>query len=180
MSNSENLRDLPPTPQIHEIIKELRSAWRARRAIVPIVGAGLSADSGVPIIRSVVRYFGKFSQFLKKRAYLPTRQQVFGESDPLRDLGERFVREPRLFVEHFGWPDRFQLNQDLLQLLEDDKRDPSFEFGLGTQKHNLVAQSVLHGLRDALKQINRIRPTNTRRGGERAAGPMSSSWDKGW
>jgi hypothetical protein len=26
----------------------------------------------------------------------------------------------------------------------------------------------------------RIRPTNTRRGGERAAGPMSSSWDKGW
>lgn len=137
-------------PQIQAIIGQLRIAWYSRRSIVPIVGAGLSVDSGIPILRSVVRYFGKFHQYLKTRSYLPQNQE-FREMNPLNALGKRFEAEPRLFVEHFGWPDRFELNQDLLYQLEQSARNPETA---SVGPPNRVAESVLLGLKGALQQIN--------------------------
>src|SRR5690349_14701703 len=93
----------------------LRSAWRGGRSIIPIVGAGLSADSGIPTITSVVRYFAKFQQFLNHRAFLPRLQGPGKLEAWVRELGD----QPWKYVQGCGWPDRYDLNQDLLLRLEE-------------------------------------------------------------
>src|SRR4051794_10416660 len=98
----------------------LKNAWYAGRPIVPIVGAGLSADSGYPVIASIVRYFGKLHQYIKFRGFLPENPIEGG--DPLNGLFDVYRRKPWKYIEHFGWPDRFQLNQDLLAQLQEQKR----------------------------------------------------------
>jgi len=141
-------------PQIDVIIDHLRDARRKRRAVVPIVGAGLSADSGFPVLSSIMRYFGKFQQYLEKRAYLPilNPDQKMSIGDPLEAIHEDFQRRPRLFVEHFGWPNRFELNQDLLNLLERQKTNLKGELQLNPPE--TVTRAVGMGLQNTLDRIN--------------------------
>ncbi len=125
-----------------KVMDAVRTAWYAGRPIVPIVGAGLSADSGFPVLSSVTRYFGKFKSYVSSRAYLfPTDKR-----DPLEALALQYDDAPWRFVEDFGWPDRFQLNQDLLTYLNGtgDRATPS----------KVVEQSVRDGLDAVLRHIN--------------------------
>jgi hypothetical protein len=46
-----------PLMPIHNIVEQIREAWSKGKRIVPIVGAGLSADSGIPVIASLMRFF---------------------------------------------------------------------------------------------------------------------------
>ncbi|MDB5309239.1 MAG: hypothetical protein JWO38_3441 [Gemmataceae bacterium] len=128
---------------LHSIITAIREAWYGGRRIVPIVGAGLSVDSGIPIIQSLLRYFCKFQQYLEKAAYLPP-----GENLPkiLRDKTAEFRDSPWEYVRAFGWPDRYELNQNLLIRLE--------------QQHGrrcdqaLIESSVRDGLSNILQKTN--------------------------
>lgn len=111
------MSDSPCRPDgIQSFIHGIRTAWYAGRRVVPLVGAGLSADSGIPVIRSLVRYFCKFHQYIHHRAYLPAPRGAPG--DPLAPFAARYQTEPWKYVSQFGWPDRFDLNQDLLAVLE--------------------------------------------------------------
>ena len=123
---------------IFTIIERIRTTWQSGHRIVPIVGAGLSVDSGVPIVSSLMRYLAKFDRYLEHSVYLPFR----GAEDtvrPLESYESTFRRDPSEFVQSFGWPDRFDLNQHLLASLErrsragpkGDGRDD--EFGLDSQ-----------------------------------------------
>lgn len=42
----------------------IRDAWKQGRNIVPVLGAGASADAGVPPIRSLVEYLAHLQVFL--------------------------------------------------------------------------------------------------------------------
>ena len=90
----------------------LVKAHRSGRPIIPVVGAGISADSGFPVLVSIVRYFGKIRLLLKRQLWL--RRADRSDEDPLRDLQEKYLAEPWKYVRDFGWPDRFQLNADIL------------------------------------------------------------------
>src|SRR4051812_5563939 len=104
---------------IKEFAHALKKAREKHRQIVPIVGAGLSADSGFPVITAIVRYFGKLYSYIEQRG--PLRRGDVPKIKHLEDLFEVYKEKPWRFVEDFGWPDRFQLNQDLYaSLLEDD------------------------------------------------------------
>jgi SIR2-like domain len=140
---TETIREALMNNDIDKLISAIRHAWHSNRSIVPIVGAGFSADSGIPIIRSVVRYFGKFQQFLTHRAYLPC-PGGFLNHDPFHRLASMYQREPWKYVEHFGWPNRFQLNQDLLRLLGNSPDDETTS----------VADQVRVGLNFVVRGIN--------------------------
>src|SRR5262249_45563388 len=125
------------TPSIEDLARELRKAWQAGRTIVPIVGAGLSADSGFPVINSVVRYFGKLHQYIAHRVSLPPPPEATGtgqEGDPLAERAGLYRTRPWRFIEDFGWPDRFQLNQELLARFTPNPE----QFGLRGPEGNLV------------------------------------------
>lgn len=136
---------------LHRVFQSVRIAWYANRAIVPVVGAGLSADAGIPIIRSVVRYFGKFHQFLDHRAYLPpiavNGHTPFRGGDPLEPLKHYYLLQPWQYVAHFGWPDRFQLTQDLQHFLD---CLPLTKGG----EDSAVASEVCKGLNGTLERLN--------------------------
>lgn len=122
---------------VEEIANDIRQAWKAGREIVPVVGAGISADSGIPVVTSVVRYFGKLQQYIWHRAYLPPSWE--NEEDILQKA-QVYRDAPWKFIQHFGWLDRFQLNQDLL-----DGRPPSGE---------VIEESVREGLKAVLDRLN--------------------------
>lgn len=106
-----------PTPQHNDIVavaEALREAWYSNRPIVPIVGAGLSADSGFPVIRSVVRYLAKLYAGTDRGA--PFARVRFRGVEWLREMiSGRYREKPWYYVTDFGWPDRFELQQDLLR-----------------------------------------------------------------
>ena len=135
---------------ISDAIPQIRSAWQNNRMIVPLIGAGISADSGIPIVRSIVRYFGKFQQMIEHKAYLV---RGTGDAKALVDakIGH-FTQRPWDFVKRFGWPDRFQLNQDLLALTE--------ECGGKDGIPATVGEAARTGIERALKHINPLGEAN--------------------
>ena len=54
-SDHENASEVPSVT-IKEFAHALKKARETNRQIVPIVGAGLSADSGFPVITATCRY----------------------------------------------------------------------------------------------------------------------------
>ncbi len=132
---------------IQSVIQGIREAWQSGRRIVPVVGAGLSADSGIPVIRSILRYFCKFQQYIQHRAYLPLPK---GKAiDPLERFAVRFRTEPWRYVAQLGWPDRFDLNQDLLAVLETEAEGEA-----PVETRPLVAAAVRTAYEAILKDMN--------------------------
>jgi NAD-dependent SIR2 family protein deacetylase len=116
--NEELMTDSTSVPQevlqsvtVKQFALALKEARKSHRQIVPIVGAGLSADSGFPVITAIVRYFGKLYQYIEQRG--PLRRTGVPEISYLENLFKEYKEKPWRFVEDFGWPDRFQLTEDL-------------------------------------------------------------------
>lgn len=97
------------TYESHVALAEaVRAAHYGHRQIVPIIGAGLSADSGFPIVASIVRYLAKLQLMVQKLS------GKFQFDQPMQSyLDGRFVH-PVKYIKDFGWPDRYALNQDLV------------------------------------------------------------------
>lgn len=133
------------------VIKAIRDAWYGGRRIVPILGAGLSADSGIPVISSLNRYFGKLKSYLKARVYLPPPPRRGASpadrerADLFADRARSYDEEPWRYVTEVGWPDRFDLNQELLASLE--QTHPG-------DKRPLVSDAEGEGRRDILAAID--------------------------
>jgi hypothetical protein len=112
-------------PDLDAFIESLDQASKEGRPIIPIIGAGLSADSGLPVITSVVRYFGKLDAYLKEGGYLPPKAKGAERPEKHEKIIKHYYQNPWLYIEHFGWPDRFVLNQELWQILENDDPEES-------------------------------------------------------
>lgn len=126
----------------------LKEARKTNRQVVPIVGAGLSADCGFPIVTAIVRYFGKLQQYIAEQIPLPTHKSQSDDKISYPDeLFVEYKKNPWKFVEDFGWPDRFQLNQDLYLYLSDSKKKP---------RERLVENAVRAGLDAVLDDVNRV------------------------
>lgn len=93
------------------IIENIRKAWYDGRPIVPIVGAGFSADSGYPVLRSINRYLARFKIAMDKDLLIPPfATDKFRESLILSTFDSK---HPLSIIESIGWPDRFWLNQTI-------------------------------------------------------------------
>lgn len=109
----------PSTHSVEDLAKALKKARENGQQVVPIVGAGLSADCGFPIIAAVVRYLGRLYH------YIGLRGPVYDYSDQedlamdiFKEHFDRYKLRPWKFLEDFGWPDWFQLNEDLFWKFE--------------------------------------------------------------
>lgn len=100
---------------VGELVAELLREIDQGRSIIPIVGAGISADSGFPVLESVVRYFGKLRNYIQEKKWLPVDNA--GRDDPLQDLREIYKKDNWKYVRDFGWPDRFRLTEDIVMAM---------------------------------------------------------------
>src|SRR5205823_4728411 len=88
-----------------------------RRQIVPLVGAGFSAEAGVPTTEGIVRYLAQLHGYVQDEAYLPLRRdddRDRGSSTGLSVL-RRLVapyRDEALYVREHGWPNYYHLYQN--------------------------------------------------------------------
>lgn len=101
-----------------EVIKKIKEAWENGHTLVPLLGAGISVDSGMPLVDSIMLYLVMIRQYVKLRAYRPQYEAV-----PYGDIDEEYQRHPIHYIRHYGWPDRFQLRHELM--LQYSKIDPS-------------------------------------------------------
>ena len=129
-------------PSVEALAKALKTARERGQQVVPMIGAGLSADCGFPVITAVVRYFGKLYKYIKLRGPLYDYSRV---NDPAADIFDRrfevYEAEPWRFLDDFGWPDLFQLNEDLLTKLRD------------RNENQLVKETIDDAVRDGLDSI---------------------------
>jgi SIR2-like domain len=102
--------------EIEEAVQKIGRARHAGRPIVPLIGGGISAESGIPTIFSLVRYFAAFRYYVDQGCYLPENWLLLKEH-PLsgRQIDYRASRTD--YVDDFGWPDPCQLRQSLRRVL---------------------------------------------------------------
>lgn len=109
---------------IDEIVKGVRIG----RPVVPLVGAGISIEAGVPSLSEVTRYLAKTKAYLRHQIYQHrspekvSRYKILKGSDPLPP----FRVKPREFLREFGWPDPHELNSGLWHWLWEEA--PSYDF----------------------------------------------------
>jgi hypothetical protein len=94
-----------------QIIDHVRQAWRDGRGIVPVLGGGLSAEAGVPTLEGLVSYLARLRLYVHERVYLPECDAH--ELDVVGAAADRYRHNPSHFVQEHGWPDLFQLNEEL-------------------------------------------------------------------
>jgi hypothetical protein len=100
----------------NDVLEKIRTAWYDGKPIVPIIGAGFSADSGYPILNSICRYLARFRYALREGLLLPFTDKsginVAPKLQPLlQAITNKGCEEPFHYIEQFGWPNRFDLNQ---------------------------------------------------------------------
>lgn len=92
---------------------------------MPVIGAGLSADAGVPTLAAVVRYIGAVHALFTHALYLPASPSHLDPADPLFTLIRNHYgdRLDRFLLDH-GWPDRFVLQHILGLALQEAQHTP--------------------------------------------------------
>jgi hypothetical protein len=98
-------------------IQHLLDAYYAGRPIVPLVGAGISAEAGFPPTSALVRYLAKVRNFLDEQLFLPP-------GDRGKDRKGGLYHDRKSHLRLVGWPEPFQLN-DVLWDWERIEGDPS-------------------------------------------------------
>ena len=119
----------------HEIIGIIREAWYDGQSVVPLIGAGFSADSGFPILQSISRYLARFKIAMDKDLLLPSFAK--DESEFRKNLlhSKSANDHPLSIIESIGWPDRFWLNQTVATLLSKD-------WDKKQSRHNHIEQQI--------------------------------------
>jgi len=87
-----------------KLIQDLNHLSRDGRSIVPLLGAGISIEAGIPSLEALTRYLAKVQLYIRKRLYRPA-EELDGSTNE--------EREPSEYIRDFGWPDRNQLEADL-------------------------------------------------------------------
>ncbi|MEZ6143211.1 MAG: SIR2 family protein [Zavarzinella sp.] len=103
-----------------KVVDQIREAWYSKRPIVPIVGAGLSAASGFPVLKSIVHYLA--SIYAISEEYCPFQGKKMLPKEMKEKIKERYFKKTWNLIEDYGWPDRFFLYQELSRILKQDSK----------------------------------------------------------
>lgn len=119
----------------HEIIGHIRKAWYDGQSVVPLIGAGFSADSGFPILQSISRYLARFKIAMENELLLPTFAKDESKFRENLLYSKSAQDHPLSIIESIGWPDRFWLNQTVATLLSKD-------WDRKQSRHNHIEQQI--------------------------------------
>lgn len=120
---------------IDDVLSAIKQAWMTGRRIVPLVGAGLSVDSGMPVVQGIERYLAMLHVYIQHHVYLGLTPSTKPRGE-FQQFCDFYRREPDDFVRDFQWPDRFLLQQDLCygDLLENIRNKNGHQNGVGQQQ----------------------------------------------
>jgi hypothetical protein len=102
--------------QPSQAFNSIKEAWQKGRAVVPLIGAGLSTEAGIPTTSGLLPYLAKVKHLLDNplgQADRPgearANQSVTTTmSNQLHEYRERLIKD--------GWPGAHQVNADLREL----------------------------------------------------------------
>ena len=141
------------SPQF-EVLKDFYQAYSTGREIVPLLGAGISIESGIPALASLAQYLAKVQRYIALGGIFssPSQRRLGAAAPNVRKQYDK----PSQYLQDFGWPDPFQLNAELWRWIDEDE-----------------ANSPVH--RDLLeRKIQEELPTDMRRTDERLGGRLSA------
>ncbi|MCA9059792.1 MAG: SIR2 family protein, partial [Planctomycetaceae bacterium] len=103
-------------------LDELIAAWQDGRGIVPLIGSGVSVESGIPILSVMARYLAQVAGYIDKAIY-GTESYRSGTvtSGILPPVADVYKVSPSRFLAQFGWPDPYELNLEIWQWLDKQK-----------------------------------------------------------
>jgi hypothetical protein len=94
-----------------EAIEKIKAARKDGRTIIPLIGAGLSAESGIPTTALLVDYFAKVRELI----YLKHLRRGTSQEPPLPSIYHDYLIKA-------GWPDVHDVNAELLAAYRRDGR----------------------------------------------------------
>lgn len=95
-----------------QAIKELLNHSNSGGAIVPLLGAGISIESGIPSLGDLAQHLARVQGYIRKGLYRTRR----------RNNNNFYERKPDQYIHDFGWPDYHQLNSDLWHIFESEEK----------------------------------------------------------
>jgi NAD-dependent SIR2 family protein deacetylase len=106
------------------------------RPVVPLLGAGISVQSGIPTTSLIVDYLAKIKCYFAAKDFQPT----YDDHPSAVKLGQ--VRH----LELFGYPDPYELNDELWQAV--DSRPGKFGVEPGKKADRQLIASLVHNMMD--------------------------------
>jgi hypothetical protein len=88
----------------YDAIGEIFAAWRAGRPIVPLFGAGISVESGIPLTRPMETYLARLKWFVES-----TNPDINRKANDTRNVTEYLLAH--------GWPEPHDLTAKLISQL---------------------------------------------------------------
>ena len=107
-----------------EAVDTIVDAWQKGRGIVPLLGAGISVDAGIPTISQIVLYLAKVQYYIKEKVYkqLPFSDVVLPAEgnallkqiqSRLNNWGASYASNLTGYIADNGWPELHDLNAQL-------------------------------------------------------------------
>jgi hypothetical protein len=98
-----------------EAIEQILRWVRDGREIIPLVGAGISIESGIPPMAAITRYLAKTQAYIHYRVFRDRDDPPIGQegNDHADDHAEPPRRDPYTYLSELGWPDPGELDTDL-------------------------------------------------------------------
>lgn len=103
-----------------EAIEALIRHVEAKRSIVPLLGAGISVDAGIPTLADLRQYLAKVQLYTFDRLYRP---QAWEENESQWEKRNPSGAAALRYLKNFGWPDPHQLESELWHWLDVDSKD---------------------------------------------------------
>ena len=104
---------------VQSVIDQIRTACWSGREIVPLIGAGLSAETGVPTLQGMVRYLAALRGYVQERAYDPFPRDESDEGhghsrspSVLRNMSSAYDDNIAEYVREHDWPNYYHLYQN--------------------------------------------------------------------
>jgi hypothetical protein len=130
----------------HEVIDELKQASNRGRTIVPLLGAGISVESGIPALAALTQYLAKVQYYISRGGLLSSLHQRRTQGSTYKDFQERYGT-PRRYLQDFGWPDPYQLNADLWRWFEEEEK-------IGPEHRSLLERTVQEELLNDMSRLD--------------------------
>jgi len=137
---------------VQQVIEDIRTAWREGRGIVPVLGAGFSAEAGLPTIEGVTRYLAEL------RGYVRERGPMSAVPVSRLDRTAEYEKDLSRFVKDHGWPDYYHLHQNFGRQLSERQLPGELEEEIYRQFDELAAllyPEQVAKLEDVLQEIGR-------------------------
>jgi hypothetical protein len=87
------------------LVRELAEWWDRGFGFVPLLGAGISVESGIPTLQRLVQYLAKVGCYIDN--------QVFSRSPRPTELPDIYHHDPSIYLREIGWPNINHLNAEL-------------------------------------------------------------------